>query len=269
MNLREELIAELVKEKIPSPRLETDIILRYAAPDYPEITESQKEKALQMLNRRLHHEPLDKIIGKREFYKFIFEVNSDVLSPRPDTEILVERALALIPKEKKLEILDLGTGSGCILLSLLAERPQCRGVGVDVSQKALEIAKQNAESLKLSEKVTFINKSWTEPNFINEQFDIIVSNPPYIPTEDIAGLEEEVKNYDPLLALDGGVDGLDCYRQIAQTVPLILKNDGYILLEVGYNQAEAVIKIFKEQGLKFEEKAADLAGINRCIILKK
>lgn len=269
MGLREQLIAELIKGKIPSPRLETDIILKYAAPDYPEINENQKQKALQMLNRRLCHEPLDKIIGKREFYKSVFTVNSDVLSPRPDTEILVEKALALIPKDKKLNILDLGTGSGCILLSLLAERPQCSGVGVDISPKALEIAKQNAENLQLSSRVTFINKSWTEPNFIDGQFDIIVSNPPYIPTEEIAGLETEVKKFDPLQALDGGVDGLDCYRQIAEIVPLILKKGGYILLEVGYNQAEAVIKILTAQGLEFVEMAADLAGINRCIILKK
>lgn len=269
MTLREEIISSLVDKKIPSPRLETDIILKHAAPNYPEISKAEENLARTMLHRRLQNEPLDKIIGKKEFFKSVFEVNSDVLSPRPDTEILVEGALELIPEDKSLNVLDLGTGSGCILLSLLSERPQCVGIGIDASLKAIKTAMRNAKNLNLTARTSFVNKSWEEEGFVNETYDIIVSNPPYIPTEDIAELETEVKNYDPLTALDGGKDGLECYRQIAKITPLILKKSGYILLEVGYNQAKSVEEIFQNQGLKPVKMLKDLAGINRCVILKK
>lgn len=269
MNIREELIAALIAAKIPSPRLEADIILKHAAPDYPEITKEETKQAKEMLARRLQNEPIDKIIGQREFYKSVFKVSSDVLTPRPDTEILVESALNLIPETAQWKILDLGTGSGCILLSLLAEREQCRGTGVDLSAKALEIAAENACNLKLENRVELVNKSWTEENFITAQYEIITSNPPYIPSAEIDTLAEDVKKYDPLLALDGGVDGLKCYREIAAIAPLILKCNGYILLEVGYNQAKEVMQLFTAAGLKPHKIVSDLAGINRCVILKK
>ena len=269
MNLREELITALIKAKIPSPRLEADIILKNVAPDYPEISDKEIKNAKQMLARRLQNEPLDKIIGQREFYKSVFKVSTDVLTPRPDTEILVESALELIPDDATWHILDLGTGSGCILLSLLGEKMHCCGTGVDASAPALTIAKQNAQNLKLTQRTKFIHKSWTEPNFVTGQFEMIVSNPPYIPSQEIEDLEPEVKKYDPLSALDGGKDGLDCYREIAAIAPLILKENGYILLEVGYNQAEDVQKIFTHHGLKPLKIIKDLAGINRCVILKK
>ncbi len=269
MNLREELIKALIAARVSSPRLEADIILKHAAPDYPQISLEETEQARNMLARRLQNEPLDKIIGQREFYKSIFKVNENVLTPRPDTEILVESALSYIPAAAQWQILDLGTGSGCILLSLLAERPHCCGTGVDLSAKALDIAAENARNLKLDSRTQFINKSWTEQNFIKGQYEIIVSNPPYIPSEEIGTLEPEVKNYDPLTALDGGTDGLNCYREIAAFAPLILKEGGYILLEVGYNQAEDVMQIFANSGLKPQKIVPDLAGINRCVILKK
>lgn len=269
MNLKEELIRALIAAKIPSPRLEADIILKNSAPAYPDITTEEKQKVKQLLARRLQNEPLDKIIGQREFYKSVFKVNSDVLTPRPDTEILVESALKLIPQEANWNILDLGTGSGCVLLSILQDRTNTLGIGVDVSASALKVAKENAHNLNLNQRAQFIHKSWTEPNFITSQFEIIVSNPPYIPSAEIETLETEVKNYDPLLALDGGKDGLKCYREIASAIPSILKENGYILLEVGYNQAADVAKIFTEMNLTLIEIVPDLAGINRCVILKK
>ena len=269
MNLRDELIQALVVAKISSPRLETDIILKNSAPQYPEISEQEISKAREMLKRRINHEPLDKIIGKKEFYKSAFKVNQDVLSPRPDTEILVEKALNLMPKDMLYKILDLGTGSGCILLSVLKECPLALGVGVDISKKALNVAKENALELGVANRIEFINKSWSDIDFGNVKFDIIVSNPPYIPTEEIATLETEVKSYDPLIALDGGKDGLDCYKDIASLAAKWLKAGGYILLEVGYNQAECVKNIFENKGFKFIEFAKDLSGIKRCVILKK
>lgn len=268
MDLKEELLQALIAAHITSPRLEADIILKNAAPQYPKISEDEKKSAREMLNRRLNHEPLDKIIGSKEFYKYRFKVSSDVLSPRPDTELLVEKALRLIPTDKPCRILDLGTGSGCILLSLLKERQQAEGVGVDKSSAALKIATENAKNLEITNRVQFINQSWNDIKWENK-FEIIVSNPPYIPSDEIKTLDDEVKNYDPLLALDGGKSGLDCYYEIAKIAPLIMQDNAYILLEVGYNQAELVADIFQKQNLKLVEIAKDLANINRCVILKK
>ena len=269
MTLRDKIIDALIKAKIPSPRLEADIIIKYAAPMYPQITIGEEKRAIDFLKRRVNHEPLDKIIGQKEFYKFIFEVNRDVLSPRPDTEILVENALELLPADEPCRILDLGTGSGCILLSLLKERPKAKGAGVDISKKALEVAKKNAQNLGIQNQVSFINKSWSDKGFVSDKFDMIVTNPPYIPSAEIQTLEEEVKHYDPLTALDGGQDGLQCYRDIAMIAPDLLQDKGYILLEVGYNQAEAVADILMTQRMKLIKIVKDLSGINRCIILQK
>lgn len=269
MALRDELIEALVVAKIPSPRLETDIILKYAAPRYPEVSPEEKKLVLSFLKRREKHEPLDKIIGYREFYKSRFKVNTDVLTPRPDTEILLESTLEVIPQNSVIRILDMGTGSGCILLSLLKERPKAVGIAVDISEKALSIAKENAVALNLCERVEFIHKSWSELKFTTPLVDIIVSNPPYIPSKEIATLDDDVKFYDPHQALDGGVDGLDCYREIATVSPTILKAGGYVILESGFEQDEEITKIFTAQGLKYVKTIPDLAGINRCVILKK
>ena len=267
MNYREEIIAILIQAKIPSPRLETDIILRNYAPDYPKIIIKEKEKIAEVLQRRSQHEPLDKIIGKKEFYKSIFKVSSDVLSPRPDTEILVETALEYIKENKLYHILDLGTGTGCILLSILKERPLCRGIGVDISKKAIETAQENAREIGVEKAVQFINTDWN--NLTLSNIDIIVSNPPYISKAEIETLDKEVKNYDPLIALEGGEDGLQCYRDIAEIAPKLLKDKGYILLEVGYNQANNVKNIFADYGFKIISIKKDLNGIDRCIILQK
>lgn len=268
-SLREELVMALAAAKIPSPRLEAGIILRYAVPGYPEMTATEAAQARQMLARRLRHEPLDKITGEREFYKSVFMVNNAVLTPRPDTEILVEEALKRINPEKKCRILDLGTGSGCILLSLLKECPLAEGTGVDVSPGALAVARENAARLGVSGRCSFVNQSWSDWKPENEKWDMIVSNPPYIPRSDIAGLDAEVKDYDPHLALDGGEDGYGCYREIAGLVSLIMQKGGYILLESGMGQAEDIKRIFSAQGLETVAVIPDLAGINRCVILKK
>ena len=269
MNLREELIQALITEKISSPRLEADIILKNVAPNYPKISSEEEKQVKAMLERRLRHEPLDKIIGYREFYKYRFKVSKDVLTPRPDTEILLEKALSLIPQNKPCRILDLGTGSGCILLSLLKERPKAEGVGLDKSTKALKIAKENAQLLNVENNVQFINKSWNDIDRNKEKFDIIVSNPPYIPSQEIETLDDEVKNYDPKIALDGGTTGLKCYTEIATIAPHIMNKDSHILLEVGYNQAKVVADIFTRVGLKLIQIEKDLASIDRCVILKK
>lgn len=268
-NLREELIAALVKAGISSPRLETDIILKYAAPLYPKMTEEERKKALTMLQRRLSHEPLDKIVGEREFYKSVFKVNQDVLTPRPDTEILVEEAINLLQEKQAGIVLDLGTGSGCILLSILKDCPYMKGIGVDISGRALDVAKENAQRLGVEDRCRFQNCSWQQLEIASESVDIIVTNPPYIASQEIETLETEVKDYDPRVALDGGDDGYKCYQEIAKIAPNILKKDGYILIEAGVEQAQKISEIFEKEGLVLYKIVKDLGGINRCVILKK
>ncbi len=269
MDIRDYLIKRLIEAKISSPRLEADILLKHFAKSFPNISKIEEENIKKAIERRVNFEPLDKIIEKKGFYKFEFKVNSDVLTPRPDTEILVEEALSFIDDSKEYKVADFGTGSGCILLSLLKERKNLKGIGIDISSKALDVAYYNAKMLEVSERVTFYNQSWNEISCKDEEFDFIVSNPPYIPYKEFLELEKGVKEFDPKIALVGGEDGLDCYRDIAIITQKILKKDGYIFLEVGYNQAEDVAKIFCNQGLKLIKISKDLADINRCVILKK
>lgn len=269
MNLRDKLIKSLIEAQIQSPRLESDIILKFSAPNYPNITNEEEALALSFLVRRLQHEPLDKIIGIKEFYKYTFCVNSDVLSPRPDTEILVEKAIDIIKENNFQKIIDFGTGSGCIILSILKDLDFTSGIGVDISKDALAVAVKNAENLNVTDRISFINDSWANIDESIGQFDVIVSNPPYISFDEFEKLDKEVKYYDPKIALVAEDNGLYCYKQIANIASLILKDGGYILLEVGYNQAEDAAQIFCHKGFNLIEIAKDLSDINRCIILKK
>lgn len=274
------LINQLSQAGIDSPRLEARLLLAdvlkcdVSSSEIfnTDLTENEKETLSLLIDRRIiKKEPLDKILGYKEFYKYNFSVNHNVLSPRPDTEILLEEAINLA-SNKKVSVLDLGTGSGCILLSLLKENPKAEGVGVDISEDALQIAQKNAKALNVEKKVKWLNLDWFKSDFlqkINAQFDLIVSNPPYIPDKDIAQLEDEVKLYDPLYALSGGEDGLVSYRRIAELAPFLLKEGGYILLECGIGQAQLVADIFMKNNLSFCKILKDLQNIERCVILKK
>lgn len=272
----QDMVQFLSAAGIESPRLEAQLIAAAVLRCAPEDICSQavfdyqaQNRVLHLLQRRAAHEPLDKILGHREFYKYDFLTNQHVLSPRPDTEILVEQAWTLLQKKTDARILDLGVGSGCIIETLLKEFPQATGVAVDISANALQVARQNAERLQVDRRLDFVEKSWFDADFgFQEKFDLVVSNPPYIPRGDIASLTTEVKDYDPLSALDGGEDGLESYRRIAQLVLDLLKADGYILLEVGVGQAAAVVKIFSEH-LRLIDVVRDLSGIERCVIMQK
>lgn len=274
-----QIIQKLVAEKIENPRLEARLMIAEALQCRPEevyqntkLTDEQQKKVEFMLEQRLKHKPLDKILGHREFYKYDFKVNEDVLSPRPDTEILLETALEILQDVTEPTILDLGCGSGCIIESLLKEIPQATGCAVDVSAKALAVARQNADSLAVSERLRFVKASWFDDDFtdvVGTKFDMIVSNPPYIPSADIETLDTEVKDYDPLLALDGGNSGYDSYERIAEVTQELLKNNGYILLEAGFGQAQKIADIFAAQEFKLLKIVSDLAGIERCVILQK
>lgn len=272
-------VQKLAVAKIESPRLEARLLLAEVLCCKPEeihqdiiLTSKQKEQVEAMLAERLQHKPLDKILGHREFYKYDFKVDENVLSPRPDTEILVEQALDILQNIRKPKILDLGCGSGCIIESLLKDVQSALGVAVDISDKTLAVAKKNADNLELSDRLRFINASWFSSDFaekIGDRFDIIVSNPPYIPSADIETLDDEVKKYDPLPALDGGESGFESYERIAQIAPELLQNDGIILLEAGYGQAEKIADIFTIYGFELLKIVNDLSGIKRCVILQK
>ena len=278
MNLNfAEICQTLAKNGVKSPRLETRLIMAFVLQCLPAevfsdsvLTAEQNRKAYEIIKRRLQHEPLDKIFGHREFYKYDFIVDKNVLSPRPDTEIIVEEAVSLA--HNNMSILDLGTGSGCIIESILSEFPQMRGVAIDISAETLDVARRNAEKLGISRRLHFILADWFSDDIcqtIGQKFDIIVSNPPYIPAKEIATLDAEVKNNDPLTALDGGEDGLQSYRRIAEITPMLLNDKGYIILEAGINQAHEIADIFVAHKLKLLKILPDLSGIERCVVLQK
>lgn len=273
-------IIDLLKGHVDSPRLEAREILGHALKmDSDEVSSlpqdvstTEYEYIQTTIQKRLSGYPLDKLIGQKDFYKYSFKVTEDVLSPRPDTEILVEAAAEIIFRKNCKKIMDMGVGSGCIILSLLADFPFLEGVGIDASAKALKVAQENAARLGVNNRLKLYEKSWFDTDLINkagQNFDLITSNPPYIASEEIPQLSTEVKAHDPLMALDGGADGYDHYRQIATVAPSLLKENGYILLEGGQNQDKEIVKIFEQCGFKHQKTIADLSGINRCIIMKK
>lgn len=219
------------------------------------------------IKRYKNHEPISKIINRKSFWNHEFYVDENVLDPRPETELIVEYILKNFQKNSALKILDIGTGSGCILLSILSELKNSHGIGIDISENAIQVANKN-KSLLSVENADFFCMNWNEL-YVEKKFDIIVSNPPYIKTADIELLNENVKNFDPIISLDGGKDGLNAYREIAKISANILKNDGTILLEVGYDQAKFVSKIFQQCNFYISEIIKDFSGIERVVITSK
>lgn len=220
-----------------------------------------------LLKRRLNREPIANIVNKKSFWSYDFFVNENVLTPRNDSEILIEAVLSNYNNmQEELKILDLGTGSGCLILSLLKMYKNASGLAVDISEKALKVARQNAENLKIN-NIKFLKNNWNDN--IEEKFDIIISNPPYIPTKEIKELEPEVNKFNPLLALDGGEDGLNCYRYLAKSLEKNLKENTKIFLEIGKNQEKDIEKIFNENGYELLKMYKDLAEINRILCFKK
>ena len=217
----------------------------------------------ELVQRRLAREPVSKILGVREFYGRPFKVSEAVLDPRPDSEALVDLCLGLLPAQSDVRILDLGTGSGILLLTLIAERHLWSGVGIDLSEAALGIARDNANMLGLADRAAFARSNWFEA--VSGSYDLIVSNPPYIETGVIGGLEPEVRDHEPRLALDGGADGLDAYRVIAAGVSRFLAPGGHVAVEVGEGQPEAVSGLFRAAGFEVKGQRTDLSGKVRAL----
>jgi len=219
-----------------------------------------------LIERRRAREPVSHILGRKAFWTLEFEVSSAVLAPRPETEFVVEAVLAETHKDATLSILDFGSGSGAILLSLLAMRPLATGLGIDVSDAAVAVAKANAEALGLSSRARFEVGSWDEK--LSGRYDVIVSNPPYIASGDIARLDPEVRDYEPRLALDGGADGLDAYRALAPAIKDLLASGGVAALEFGMGQADAVAGLLETVSLEPVRLIQDLGGRPRVWVAR-
>jgi release factor glutamine methyltransferase len=217
--------------------------------------------------RRLRHEPIARILGRKEFWDLTLHVSDAVLVPRPETETIVEEALDLIAREARqrepLRILDIGTGSGALLLALLRELKNATGIGTDVSMAAIEVARGNAERNRLDARARFVCCNLADG--LGGRFDLVVSNPPYIPRAEIATLEAEVREYDPMLALDGGADGLDFYRAIGREAGRLLAPGGHLIVELGIGQEAPVTSLFETAGLIVAPARPDLAGIPRAL----
>lgn len=230
------------------------------------ISTSKVNEVKKILSRRLKGEPVSKIFRKRDFYDSTFLISDDVLDPRPETELIIDIANKYISENNYKSFIDLGTGSGCIILSILKENKNIKGLGLDISLNAINIAKKNSSRLELENHAMFLVSDWFSS--VKETYDLIISNPPYISSGEVRTLSKSVKNYDPLISLDGGQDGLKCYREIAKDANRIINKDGMVILEIGCNQAEDVIKIFEINKFKFLNKALDINGLDRILIFE-
>lgn len=277
------LVRSFREHNVPTPELDARLIICHQAglthetfvahPEHP-LSEEMREEIMRAAKRRCAREPVSRIVGEREFWGLNFALGASALDPRPDTEALIQAALDVAADDDRgepLSILDIGTGSGCILVALLHELRFAHGVGADRNLATLHIARANARRHRLADRASFVCTSWLDG--LSGAFSIVVSNPPYIPSAEISSLEPEVARYDPHAALDGGRDGLDAYRWIIPRLGQVLKPGGWALFEVGDGQAADVCALFQAQGdgNSFGElrQQPDLAGRIRCIAARR
>lgn len=256
-----------------TPRLDAVLLLAQVLGITPDRVRLSPDQVLSaeavadfdaLLVRREKREPVSHILGRREFWGLDFNVSPAVLDPRPDSETLVQAVLDAVPdRQAALRLVDFGTGSGCLLLALLHELPKATGLGVDASQAALEMARGNAAALGLAGRTDFVRGDWGHG--LAGPFDILISNPPYIETAAIAGLTEEVRRFEPHSALDGGADGLDCYRQLIPQMLRLAATGALLALEVGQGQADAVAALLAAAGCAEIAQKHDLGGVARVV----
>jgi release factor glutamine methyltransferase len=220
-----------------------------------------------LIERRKKGEPVAYLINKKEFWKETFYVNKDVLIPRPDTEHLIEEVIKYTDQDSKLHILDIGTGSGCILLSILSERKKFNGTGIDISKKSINISRYNAKKLKLNNRTKFYVSD--VDNFLIGKYDIVISNPPYIENLSLKYLDRDVINFEPKLALDGGKDGFSEIIKVINKSSALIKKNGVFILEIGYNQKNKAIQMLKNKGFYIKKVLKDYGKNDRCIISTK
>lgn len=271
-----EATSRLQAADVDDPRREARLLVGAALKKTPtqvfndidyEISEADADRIGSFVTRRVAGEPSAYILEEREFWSLPLKVSTGTLIPRPDSETLIELVLDDYDGLGPQRILDLGTGTGCLLLALLSEYPDASGVGVDISPEAISVAIENAEQNNLSDRCQFLQGSWTDN--IDEYFDLIVSNPPYIPKHDINNLEKSVRAYEPLGALDGGVDGLDMYRAIFSRLDRALSVNARVVVEIGISQAEDVARIAEKNGFNWLNSRKDISGIVRVLMFTK
>jgi release factor glutamine methyltransferase len=277
--MRRSLAQQFSAAGIDSANTDARILIGYAlsldhtalatASDRPLDAEERKTIAA-LARRRLAREPVARIIGSKEFWTLPLRINASTLVPRPETETVVEVALAAIdargPRTRTLRIADLGTGSGALLLALLSELPNATGIGTDISLDALMMARANAQRLGMT-RAAFVAGDMARP--LGAPLDLIVSNPPYIASGEFVALAPEVRAFDPRSALDGGADGLDCYRSLSASAPALLEPGGALVMEIGVGQADAVARLFSAAGLALAPPQPDLNGIPRVLLARK
>jgi len=265
--------ALLKAQRIDSPAIDARLLLEAATgasrldiltDPYRVVTPDQQAMLDGFVERRLRREPVSRILRRKGFWKIMLNVTPDVLSPRPDTETLIDVALLAFEPAQGFNVIDLGTGSGAILLAILSERPGAHGVGTDISFEALAVARDNAASLDLDGRATFLRTEWAA-GFGDHSFDLVISNPPYIPSDDIPGLDPEVRDHDPVLALDGGPDGLQAYRDLAPEIMRILKPGGVFAVEIGWDQGPQVKALFEAAGFADVKVVKDLGDRDRVV----
>ena len=279
MNIEKTLnkaIVFLKQHNVKNPHLDSEILLsKIINKDRKYVIlnskENLKDKDLNnfnvLIDKRRKGEPIAYLVNNKEFWKYTFYVDQNVLIPRPDTELIVEQVLKIYSKDRNLQILDIGTGSGCILLSLLKERPKFYGTGIDISKKSINVSKYNAKRLNLRNRVKFYNSD--VDNFRIGKYDIIVSNPPYIEFSNLKYLENDIINFEPKLALSGGFDGFSKIRKVISKAAVLIKRNGKLILEIGFNQKNTTEQLLKKEGFYINKVLKDYGYNDRCIISTK
>ena len=266
----------LKKNKIKNPILDSELLLSKVLNKSREeillnsnyiLKKQEINKFNSYLLRRKYNEPIAYILGFKYFWKYKFITNKSVLIPRPDSELIVEESLKYLPNNKSKKILDIGTGSGCIIISILKERSKCIATALDLSNRALNVAKSNAKLHQLENKINFINIDIDKYNSCN--YDLIISNPPYINNVDLSRLDNDIKFHEPKIALSGGFDGFRDIKKVIIKSKKLLKRNGKLIIEIGSRQSKQSIKILNENGFYINKTSKDLSGKDRCIISTK
>jgi release factor glutamine methyltransferase len=275
-NILAQGINTLKAHNIPNPYFDSQILLsesinkdkKYIILNSEKILNSKQLDCFnKFIDRRKKGEPIAYLINKKGFWKNEFYVNKDVLIPRPDTELIIEQVLKIFPNQSQMQVLDIGTGSGCILLSIIKERPNFYGTGIDISKKSINVSKINAKQLNLTNRVKFIHSS--VDNFNIGKYDLIVSNPPYIELISLKYLDKDIVNFEPKLALSGGLDGFQKIRKVIKKASILIKKKGKFILEIGFNQKNKVKKILEEEGFYANKSIKDYGNNDRCVISTK
>ena len=279
MNIRSAVIegANILKNSyIQTAQLDTEILMAKVLcsnreyiilNNHKDLNDNNLEYFKRLIRERANRKPIAYLLNKKFFWDSEFYVNKNTLIPRPDTEVIIEEILRLTKHKNKLNILDIGVGSGCILLTILKERKNFYGTGIDISKKSLDISKINAKNLNVDERTKFYKSDIDK--FAKGKYDLIVSNPPYIKSCDLKYLESDVINFEPKLALDGGLDGLSVIRKVINKSSELIKQNGKFILEIGFDQKNKVINLLKDKGFYINSISKDLAKNDRCIVSTK